>query len=76
MSLETNKYFCWVLPEDDNIDFWSAHFNEFVYRLMSEWKISTEHTKKFLEAEEWFNQEVLSSMDGFKRGVISTHIIH
>lgn len=76
MSLEKSKYFCWVLPEDDNIDFWSSHFNEFVYRLMSEWKISEVNVRKFLLAEKWFQNEVLSSIDWFERNEQVEHIIH
>jgi hypothetical protein len=35
-GFEKSKYFCGILPDDENIDFWSLHFNEYVYRLVSE----------------------------------------
>lgn len=76
MSLESDKYFCWILPNDDNIDFWSTHFNEYVYRLMSEWKILKIHAEKFLAAEKWFPSEILSSTDWFRRKEEAIRIMH
>jgi hypothetical protein len=76
MSLEKDKYFCWVLPEDDNIDFWSTHFNEYVRRLMTTWAVSQEYGERFLAAEKWFHNQMLSSSDWFKESIASVQIIH
>lgn len=72
-----DRYFWWVLwPDDPDIDFWSRQFNEYVYRLKTEWKILPEHAERFLKAEKGFSPEVLSSLDDFHRNPIIQHLIH
>ncbi len=72
-----DRYFWWVTwPDDDNIEFWSKQFNEYIYRLKSEWKIPWAYAEKFLSAEKWYSLEVLSSINDFRRNPTVQHLIH
>lgn len=76
MNLESEKYFCGITPEDDDIDFWSNHFDNYVFRLVCTWEISKEYGDKFLAWRKWFQTEILSSSDGFKREVFREALMH
>ena len=62
----TNYYFCWILPKDDDINFWSKHFDEYVFRLVTEWKIVSQYAEKFFLGSKMAH-EILDSSDWFRR---------